>query len=168
VHALPGGVLGAVESRRYLRVRELVDHAQLDRLALAAGHARHRAGQGLAVVGRVREHLDACDGLVVETRHLDPEPPDRAPLDLLAAKPVRELLRRDAVQPRRSRLAHIAEAAAPLVGDGEGLGQQVGGHLGVEDAPVQIGEEWLGAAVVELAERARVGSRGDDELCVGH
>ena len=48
--------------------------------------------------------------------------------------------------------AHVAEAPAALEGDGEGLGQQVAGHLGVEHAPVEVGEQPVGPPVVELAE----------------
>jgi hypothetical protein len=81
---------------------------------------------------------------------------------------VRQLLRRDPVQPRAARLADVAEAPAALVRNRERLGEQVGGHLGVEHAAVEVREQLVGPAVVELAKGARVTSRGDYQLGVGH
>jgi hypothetical protein len=55
-----------------------------------------------------------------------------------------------------------------LEGHRERLGQEVRGHLGVDDAPVEVGEEPLRPAVVQLPERGRVVTGGDEQLRVGH
>ncbi len=110
---------------------------------------------------------DPRDRLVVERRHFDRQPPDAPPLDRLPAEPVRQLLRGDAVQPRGSRLPDVLEAAPALKRDRERLGEQIARDLRVEHAPVEVGEQPVRPAVVQLAERARIVARGDQKLCVG-
>ena len=63
--------------------------------------------------------------------------------------------------------ADVLEAAAALKRDRERLGEQVARDLGVEHPPVEVREQPVRPAVVQLAERARVVARGDQELCVG-
>jgi hypothetical protein len=55
-----------------------------------------------------------------------------------------------------------------LEGHSERLGQQVGGDLGVEHPPVEVGQQPLGPAVVQLPERGRVVAGGHEQLRVGH
>jgi hypothetical protein len=69
---------------------------------------------------------------------------------------VRQFLRGDPVQPGAARLADVAEAGAALVGDRERLRQQVRRHLGVEHAPVEVGEQAVRPAVVQLPEGGRI------------
>jgi hypothetical protein len=113
------------------------------------------------------QRLDPGDRLVVERRHLHRQPADRPQLDLLAAVPMGELLVGDAVEPRDPGRADVAEALPALERDGEGLGQQVAGDLGVEHAAVEVREQPVRPAVVQLAERARIVARGEEQFSVG-
>jgi hypothetical protein len=167
MHPLAGGVLAALEPCGDLGVGQLAHHAQLHRGALGPAYLPQRLRKRGTVLGGVGQRLDPGDRLLVELRNLDPEPTDRSLLNRLPAEPVRELLGRDSVEPPGTRPAQVAKAPAPLVGDRERLGEQVRRDLRVEDAPVEVGEEPLGPAVVELSEGPRVGPRGDDQLGVG-
>jgi DtxR family Mn-dependent transcriptional regulator len=168
VDARPDRALAAAEPGGDLAVLQLVDDTQLDRLPLAGRHLPERGGERGLLPRGVGQLVDAGDRLLVEGRQRDAEPSQRTGVDGASTEVVRELLAGNAVEPGAAGPTGVREAAPAGIHDGERLGEQVGRHLRVADAEVEVREQALRPAVVEEPERSRILTRSQDQLRVVH
>ena len=148
-------------------VVQLLDDPQPDRVAFGGGELGERLAEGGAPLRGVDQLLDALDRGVVQGWDRDRQPPAGAQLHPLASLVGGQLPGGDAVQPGTHRAAAVVVAMAFLVGDGEGLGDQVKGSLGVAGAPVAERQQRLGPAVIQHPEGVRVVVGGTQQLAIG-
>ena len=117
---------------------------------------------------RAGGRLDLLERRVVELRAVDPHPPPCPILDRAAAAQRRETVAGDPEQPRDRLAALGVEAVQRLQRDGERLGGEVRGVLGLVRAREVKRGDPSGVPAVEGAERLAVaGQRGRQQLGVG-
>ncbi len=165
-HALPRVLLGAGQPACDLRVRQLLDHAQPERLALVGAERLHRLLDRAADRPEVDEVLDA---LVVGGRELSlghPEAPPRRPVHPARPEEPAQLVPRHSVDPRHPVRSRVSIGRPRREGLRERLGGELGRGFGVERSPGEVPEEVLRMAAVQLGERAGVRRRRREELAI--
>ena len=162
-----GGLLRATQPLGDRRVVQLLDDAQPDRVAFGGGELSQRLAEGGAPLRGVDQLLDALDRGVVQGWDRDRQPLAGAQLHPLASPVGGQLPGGDAIQPGTHRTTAVAIAVAFLVGDGEGLGDQIQRGLGVTGASVAERQQRLCPAVIQHPEGVRVMVGGAQQLPIG-
>jgi hypothetical protein len=146
--------------RRDVAVGDVAEHVGADGRALVL---RQHLQQGRG--GRRAERLDVHDVLGIELDALHAQPLPCPALRVPAALRIRELVHRDAEQPRAGGARRGAVPAAPGERRREGLRGQVGRELGVPRPAREEAEHRIDMPRVELLERR--GIAGGQKLLVG-
>jgi hypothetical protein len=138
VDAGPCGTFAAAQPCCDLAVLELGNDPQLDCLAVESAHLRHGRAKSRGSILGVCQGIHASNRLVVELWNGDAELAYRSKVDRTPAEVVGKLLARDPKEPCASGVAGVAEVTTALIGEGEGLSQQIGGHLRLTYSGVEM------------------------------
>jgi hypothetical protein len=162
-HAQARGGRADRQPLRHLRVRKLVEDAQLEGAPLVLGQ---RAEAPFEREPRREPLLDRGVAVVGRQVEREAEPFARAGLDAVAADGVGEHVGGDSQQPGQRRAGpFVAEAASHEPGAGEGLRRQVA-RRPVEPPP-KPAIDGVDVAHVQLAESGRIRGGGTNERGVG-